>query len=355
MKFFNLDLHISVIADVKEIIENIGDHQVDSWSISGHAHVMGKETTQVEIVNQHNWQDFNLNTPDLFFERYETELSDYDAFIVTHTPVFSMLYERFKKPIITIASTRFEAPFSDDERHWNALNNYLSRQIDLKRIIPIANNKYDQKYTKIFTDRTWHHIPSLCEYTKAKYTGKIDKFLYSSKFKPQVELHKTVDKDSEFRNGYTWQQIADYKGIIHIPYNVSTMSIFEQYTANIPLFFPTWEFMALLCGKYNTAGVMSETSWSQIRGLPPRSQTFAGLDDPNQFNNIPKMMEWYRLSDFYDEENMTHIQYFNSFKHLDEMLKSVDLKEISEKMKEHNKHRKEKVYNLWREKLKEIE
>ena len=355
MKFFNLDLHISVIADVKEIIENIGDHQGDNWSISGHAHVMGNPTAKVDVVNQHNWQQFNLETPDRFFERYKEELSSYDAFIVTHTPVFSMLYERFNKPIITIASTRFEAPFSDNKENWNALNNYLARQIDLKKIIPIANNKYDQKYKKMFTDRDWDVIPSLCEYTDAKYTGKIDKFLYSSKFKHQPKLHKTVDKDTEFQSGYYWQDLADYKGIIHVPYNVSTMSISEQYTANIPLFFPTWEFLGVLCNSYGTQGVMSETSWNQIKGLPPQSKTFAGLDDPNRFDNIPKMMQWYRLSDFYDPINMPFIQYFNSFRHLNSMLQNVDLNEISEKMKEHNAHRKVETYNKWKQKLKEIE
>ena len=355
MRFFNLDLHISVIADVKMIIENIGNHQVDNWSISGHTHIMGNEVTNVDIINQHNWQEFELDTPDRFFERYEQELSNYDAFIVTHTPVFSMLYERFNKPIITIASTRFEAPFTNNKKSWQALNNYLSKQIDNKKIIPIANNKYDQKYTETFTERIWEHIPSLCEYTCAKYTGKTDKFLYSSKFKPQSELYKTVDKDKEFKFGYSWQELADYKGIIHIPYNVSTMSIFEQYTANIPLFFPTWEFLTFLCKNHNHQGVMSETSWSQIRGLPPYSIVFAGLDDPNQYDNIPKMMEWYRLSDFYDKEEMPHIQYFESFEHLNILLKSVDLEEITRKMKKHNKHRKEKVYNLWCQKLKAIE
>ena len=33
MKFFNLDLHIAVISDIKRIFEDLG-HQVDDWTLS---------------------------------------------------------------------------------------------------------------------------------------------------------------------------------------------------------------------------------------------------------------------------------------------------------------------------------
>ena len=34
MKFFNIDCHISVISDIKNIFESLG-HSVDHWSLSG--------------------------------------------------------------------------------------------------------------------------------------------------------------------------------------------------------------------------------------------------------------------------------------------------------------------------------
>ncbi|MCJ7767674.1 hypothetical protein MUP79_04735, partial [Candidatus Bathyarchaeota archaeon] len=40
--------------------------------------------------------------------------------------------------------------------------------------------------------------------------------------------------------GRSW---IDDKGIIHMPYECSTMSIFEQYSANVPLFFPSKSFL----------------------------------------------------------------------------------------------------------------
>jgi azurin len=50
MNFFNLDCHISVIADIKQIFENLG-HSVTSWSVSGHNWVFGRTPDVVEVIN----------------------------------------------------------------------------------------------------------------------------------------------------------------------------------------------------------------------------------------------------------------------------------------------------------------
>ena len=346
MKFFNLDLHISVIGDIKHILENLG-HSVESWSISGHAHVMGKKVKDVEIINQHTWRNLTPELADKFYERYKNELDGYDGFIVTHTPCFSMLYEKFNKPIIVVASTRYEDPFSNDYNQWTKFNKYLKKGIDSGMIIPIANNKYDKKYVGLFTNREWTHIPSLCEYTQSKYTGINNKFLYCSKFKQITKINNLVDKDFMFRGGYKWQDLADLKGIVHIPYNVSTMSIFEHYTSNIPLFFPTHRFINELRKTHWRNGVLSEISWNQILGYPLESLITIESNDPNNMVDKDSMFYWSKLSDFYDEENMPHIVHFDSFPHLNELLISSKLKEISEAMAAHNIKRKEMVYNKW--------
>ena len=355
MKYFNLDLHISVIADIKHIFNDLG-HQVDNWSISGHSYLMGSPPDQVDVINQHTWRNINEELADQFYHRYKDTLEKYDGFIVTHTPCFSMLYEKFNKPIITIASTRYEDPFSSDMIKWAKFNRYLQAQVDKEKISAVANNKYDEKYTELFTSRKWQHIPSLCGYTNAKYTGKLDKYLYSSKFKFDLKnVDNLVDKDSALKSGYKWQDLADYKGIVHIPYNASTMSIFEQYTSNIPLFFPTFEFLSLLRSEHCAHGVLSELSWNQVHNYSSNSALFgwpwSGPDDPNNYLNNATMMEWAKLSDFYDEENMPHIQYFESLEHLDELLKTVDTQEISALMEEHNIKRKKSVYEKWKKVL----
>lgn len=359
MKFFNLDLHISVIADIKKIFNDLG-HEVDNWSISGHSHIMGRSIDKVDFINQNTWRNIDDNLIEKFYQRYKEELKHYDGFIVTHTPCFSMLYEKFNKPIITVASTRFEDPFSNDMIKWMKFNNYLKTQIDNNLIIPIANNKYDKAYTELYTEREWEHIPSLCEYTKSRYTGKNNQFLYSSRLKINLSDNNLLkDKDNTLKKGYKWQDLADFKGIVHIPYNASTMSIFEQYTANIPLFFPSYEFMRDLRAKYYNNGVLSELSWNQVHNYSSNSTLFNhfshGVNDPNDYHNNEAMMEWVRLSDFYDNENMPNIQYFNSFEHLNQLLAAVDTNSISNSMKEHNKQRKRVVYEKWKNILSKLE
>lgn len=353
MRFFNLDLHISVIADLKHIFQNLG-HSVDNWSISGHAHVMGDATKKVDFINQHTWRNIDEDLINKFYNRYKDLLSSYDGFIVTHTPCFSLLYEKFNKPIITIASTRYEEPFSNDMIKWLKFNQHLQNGIDEGRIIPVANNKYDKKYTELFTERPWQHIPSLCEYTGAEYTGEKNKFLYSSKFKQVPQIPSLYDKQGEFPRGYEWQQVADYKGIVHVPYNVSTMSIFEQYTSNIPLFFPSVKFLSELRERFPDNGVLSETSWNQVHGLPSNSIIFCGIEDPNNYKNISDVMRWIDLSDFYDKDNMPHICYFDSWENLNETLNTTDLNNVSSKMKMHNVKRKEDVYSSWKKILESL-
>ena len=132
------------------------------------------------------------------------------------------------------------------------------------------------------------------------------------------------------------------------------MSIFEQYTANVPLFFPTIEFLADLRSKNHDKGVMSELSWNQVFRLPPGSTVGPMRDDPNNYLNNQVLMKWAELSDFYDQENMPYIQYFDSFEHLGCMLRETNLEDISNKMKEHNVARKSGVYEKWNKVLKEI-
>ena len=91
MKFFNLDCHVSVIADIKKILESLG-HEVVSYSISGHNWVFNRQPTKVDIINPNNWRQLDEDMCDSFYERYKNELSEYDGFICTYPLTFSLLY-----------------------------------------------------------------------------------------------------------------------------------------------------------------------------------------------------------------------------------------------------------------------
>jgi len=349
MKFFNLSLHISIVADIKNIFEKL-NHQVDNWSISNHSHLMGWKRKDDCVINQFNFQNLDQKMCDDFYEKYKKELSQYDGFICDHTPAFSLLYEKFNKPIIVMASTRYEHPFSSDITKWMWLNRYLRSGIENGKIIPIANNKYDAEYFKTFVGKECEVIPSLCAYTKAKWTGKEEKYIYSSKINLQLpnSSHMLV-KEDELSSGYKWQALADYRGIVHIPYNGSVMSISEQYTSNIPLIFPSLDFLMDLM----KSRAMSEVSYNQIFGLPSRS-IIPVLNDPNNFKDRENMKHWFSLSDFYDSKNMPFITYFNSFEDLENRLETIDAEDISGKMKKHNRKRKKEIIQKWKDVLEKI-
>ena len=344
MKLFNLDCHISVIADLTEIFTKLG-HEVVSWSVSGHNFVFDREPKQVEIVNQNTWMQLDEEMCERFYERYKEELSEYDAFICTYPLSFSMLYEKFRKPIILHIPIRYEVPFHNEKNLWNKFNNYLRDGIDNGFIIPVANSEYDKRYFEFFVERECALIPNICDYINTKWNPEKNKFLYSSRLPINFNSNLIVNKNSLGR--YNWNDLSKYQGIIIIPYTCSTMSIFEHYNANIPLFFPSKEFMMEL---YETHGnvVLSELSWNRIFKLSPGSIIECDKsNDPNLYNNSEIMSRWIDYSDFYNKESMPHIVYFDSFEDLFEKLISIDLEFVSNKMKDFNEVKNKKIYEDW--------
>lgn len=102
------------------------------------------------------------------------------------------------------------------------------------------------------------------------------------------------------------------------------MSIFEQYTGNIPLLFPTPEFCAKLTDQNIT---LTELGWSD-----------------KKMNTL----EWIKYADFYNAEWMPNIVYFDSFRELRTLIEDIDTKQVSENMKKFNIIRKQKIYDLWK-------
>jgi len=343
MNFFNLDCHISVIEDIKKIFNDLG-HNVDSWSVSGHNWVFNREASKVEIVNQNTWLKLDQDMCDRFYERYKDELSKYDGFVCTYPPAFSMIYEKFKKPIIIQVPIRYEVPFQKSIEKWNTFNEYLRSGIDSNMIIPIANSEYDKRYFEFFVKRECKLIPSLCEYTKSDWNPIINKFLYYSRL-PINLGPDVIDKSTLVK--YNWQDIANYKGIIIIPYNCSTMSIFEYYTSNIPIFCPSKKLMKELYSKYSNY-VLSELTWNQTFQNPPGSIVECDRsNDPNDYLNLNIMNRWIDYSDYYNQEWMPHIIYFDTFEELKSKLYSVNLKDVSNNMRNFNILRKDKIYYEW--------
>ena len=334
MRFFNIDLHVSVIADIERIFRHFG-HTVDINYLSNHSWVFNKTPNNSFCINQNNWRGIDQKMCDDFYNENKYKLDKYDGFIVTHIPALSLLYEKFNKPIIFVSSTRYEYPFTDDYDRWCWLNNYINTN---NNIIPVTNNLYDKWYCEQFLDKNFEYIPSICEYTDERYDrGNNLSLLYSK----HVNLKSDLILNKEVLGRYEWNQLFKYKSIIHIPYNVSTMSIFEHYTANIPLFFPSKDLIFNML-----PSVFTEISYTQVLNTGGGSIIRYKYDiDPNNINRnlIEKCVE---LSDFYGDD-MKNIMYFDDISDLIYKLNNVNLDAVSSSMSEHNLSRKETIYTKW--------
>jgi len=341
MKFFNIDLHVSVIRDLRTIFESLG-HTVDTLSLSGHNWVFGNENIlRPDILNENNWSDISEESLNVFYSHYKDKLDSYDGFIVTHTPILAKFYEKFNKPIIIVASTRYEHPFTDNKVEWEKVNNFLETN---ENLILTSNNLFDKHYCEMFVNKNFKFIESLCAYTDSKHFPKINKGVIHSKFKLGKFSNFLYKSDL---GRISWDNLYSYKCMVHFPYNVSTMSIFEQYYANVPLLFPSKKLLEQMIN--SDYPVLSELSYRSVKRLPPMS--LFGIDfDPNDYNK-QNLIYSLNFADFYRLKN---VSYFNSANDLINKFNELDFNLISLQMKIENMERKEIVYSKWKNILEDI-
>lgn len=308
-RIFNLDLHISVIQDVKHIFNHLFGPAVEitNWSISGHNWVFGAGTPVVEIINQASWHSISPEMIAAFQERYDAFLRGFDAFIVTHTPVFAAIYEKYDKPVLVVNSCRYEQPFcwTGNIGGWEWLNATLRRMAARGQLVAVSNNRADRDYLLAGTGVESIHIPSLCLYTGATYAPRRPTFVCHGDrafFPPHPLL------EAKPAAGYTWSELYSYKGIVHIPYEMSTMSLFEQYSAGVPLWLPSRRFYedSIRAGRMPFGSIYARAGPSQLSGP---------LNDPSF---------WLDRADYYDSQNFKHIHYYDSAEDLLRQLEAFE-------------------------------
>ena len=346
MKFFNIDLHISVIADMKSIFESLG-HEVTDISLSDHTWVLGKERGSIPLLDNGNWMRLSCeDMSNLFYQQYKDDLKDYDAFIVTYPPPFALLYKNFNKPIIVNIPIRYEWPFTFRPNEWIKFNQFLREGVDSGQVILVANNITDKEYAEAYLDRPVKHIPSYCDYFPEKYTGTKNEFIYYSKSRISELEGTSIRYKSDVLKDHTYADLLFRKGIVHIPYACSYMSIFEQYAANMPLFVPDID---LLMELYLRGQAFSEILFSKMYGRDPQSilQPIQSSFKPNNYEDLSVVRRLASGSDFYDKEWMPHIQQFSSFEHLNQMILDCDTESLSRVMSKQNLERKSKIISEW--------
>jgi hypothetical protein len=339
MKFFNLDCHIGV-RDFANIASDLG-HSVRLESISSHTHLCDLKPSEIFSKYKDTWQSIDQSMCDNFYKDFKNELNDVSCFYCFYPPSFSLLYEKFDKPIIIHCPIRFEIPFYKDEEKLKWFFSFLERGIDEGRIILCANNLLDKDHMEKTLDREVHYISSYCGYNNKNCSLENDKIIFD---KSRSCFDLDLKEVHKFSGYYSLDDFYKFSGCIMVPYHNSVMSLFERYASNMPLFLPSYNFLIDL-HKKNPFLVLEEISWLKILKTYPNFVN--GELDVNLFLQLNSAEHNFKLCDWLDKNCMENIILFDSVDHLQKIIKNINLKEVSEKMKVENVKRKELIYSSW--------
>lgn len=307
MRFFCMDLHISVIADFKTACPDV---EVVDWCLSGHAWVMKRNRDYPEHINPDTWRNLNPTMIKKFQDRYDPFLKTFDGFIVGFCSAFAMVYEKYNKPIIMLNAVRYDIPFcfTRDKVMLLKWKECLDRLNSHGLLTIVSNNKADQLYTRLGCGLESKYIPSLCLYTNTTYNPTRPTFLCYNGHFPE---HPLLTPKSTLPHPHEWSDVTSFRGIVNFPYEVSLMSVFEHFTAGCPLFFP------------------SKAYWKSNPGIQSIS-AYWGDALPEEFKPLSTPQDWIELADMYEAFQSPNTYYFDSTEHLFHLLETFEYKDDRE-------------------------
>jgi hypothetical protein len=155
---------------------------------------------------------------------------------------------------------------------------------------------------------------------------------------------------SDVHEDATPAKLALHPALVLLPYQVSTISLFEVYRMGVPIFAPSLSLLKRWCQDY-------DLMWEATYGWPKRQEDLLGvthMPDPNGPQSGEETAEawearfdaWMPLADWYQWE---HVQLFNSWDDLMQKLLSTDLAAVSAKMLEVNVRERAKLVRQWKE------
>jgi hypothetical protein len=338
-----------VVEDAKKQLGEIG-HSIEDFNMTGHNFVFNKPRRE-------SWRSFSFNkiwdtTPEMIHAEHGAYLSKFDAMMACYPPLAIRLLDATDKPLINWLPVRYDLWLTDNRDRWESYQKWFLERTAQKRLHVASNSLYDSVYCKYFTGLEVPVIPSICDYVGVSYAPEDRPSLVWDSRSEKVtslflgEIPELKTPRGYYGGKYEWANLVKHRAIIHVPYNASIMSFFEHYWMNIPLFVPTRAYMMDLKVHYGAIGEITHAQCSNM--APPGSFGKGTFDapDPNEYNSLDSLYFW---SQWWDMYVMPHITYFNSLKDLREKLSTMDLRKISENMREHNQVRKTSALKKWAE------
>ena len=315
---FNLDCHISVIADLRQGLQDYPAVKLVSWNLSGHNFVFRRLmgfSDPVVGINKNTWMKLSQGSLNRFHRTYGLFLNQFDGFFVTYPPAFIEIFKEYRKPILLVVATRYEFPFTADSSRWQALTETMKSLRNVGVLKVVANNLGDSDYLASFGVENVPVVSSVCDYIPPSHSASLPKSLIFAK-SPDLEAFVEgsigppwVGRTRALGSKYGWAEVSSSRAIVYIPYNASTMTLFELASLGVPVLVPSRAFLKRLAGQL--PGVMSELTFLELHGV--RLEPGPGSKNSREWGTSAYLDWWLERADFYNPHLMPNVFQFESF------------------------------------------
>lgn len=381
------DFHVSPVACYHPLLAELGVELHAEIDFNNCIHHPQFCKSRLKVLSYDDWRGFSLDPcPSKlrheFFEAYrnDEEFRRVDLFICSHPAANCELFMPFNKTMLVYATTRIEFGRNDPNIPWR--RPYITERSpqrwvewirNLKLIassgdgnLIAANNRYDVAFIKYHTGIDALYLPSWCEPNDGKtYTGNNQTVLlgpYRDNLDPLFRdaeswshpilagLTRAVKLSRSpiifkrihelYPSSYTWEQLLQHRAMVLIPYQVSTMFFFEIYRMNVPIFVPSLQLLVSWVREY---GIL----WERLYGTPERLPHSRMDEDPMPSpyaNDTESLSFWLNHSDYYV---FPHVQRFDSWEHLLNIIITTDLAVVSAQMRTYNMIERGRQLKTW--------
>ena len=315
-------LHITGHYGTSKNIDNIFNNLNIKYTIKTFYHSYGffiSEEEANEIWNENS----------LFFKQY-------DLIIITDTAVCARIFfqnmDKHNCKIIVYLPMPFDCPhrhllklLSNKEDDFQYIKLYREASLN-ENVLFISDNRYHQHHAEIqginflFKDifRPIPIIEEVCDYKDNKIFLLNKRNFIENYQNNLVDIdYKIYDQNQKFKNH---QELRVYKGMLHLPYQVNIMQLWENIGANIIHFIPSKKFIKKL---------IWENKWYSWEEK---------YRDPCLFEKSLELSEWYQA------DNEEYFVYFEDWKDL--KFKINNLNYLEKKQLIYNKIIKSNIHTI---------
>ena len=367
LKLFGMDHHHAVLWDIKKILRPLGIQLDFYWLCDGRPPVNESIPSQVPgFSNSLDIYKASLHQPlSEPTRRFITE-NKYDGILTSHSLVTSFRLQELGLPMIHVNSTRFGNEWINDNKKHDVLVKVIQGLLNQDRLHIVHNNKGDLEYFHQYFPTVSPNqevvAPSLCEgilrlRQQAPAPPKLliwdtrfvllqnDKSPFMKEFftKAKETMGDAIESQAVlFAQNKTFLPegyLSQFTAVVHIPYNISTMSITEQVRANIPIWVPSKRLLAQLWADEKEPNELSWTVFSP--GSEINASTMDNVRDPAVIER------WLETADFYNREEYPLCLTFDSIEEFLAKALTTDYDSLMQKAEESQQHRREHIIFTW--------